>query len=66
MGRSLRVLTGARGVSQAASRSYVFGRDDSNSTAALADSSGNTSVVRIWRFCIVSNKEPNCSSGSCE
>ena len=43
MGRSLPVLTGARGVSQAASRSYVFGRDDSNSAAAPADGS---SVVR--------------------
>lgn len=34
MGRSMPSMAGARGASQMASRSYVFGRDDSNSAAA--------------------------------
>lgn len=40
MGRSVPALAAARGASQMASRSYVFGRDDSNSAAAPTDGSG--------------------------
>ena len=40
MGRSVPVMAaGARNASQMASRSYVFGRDDSNSAAAPTDGS---------------------------
>lgn len=40
MGRSVPAMAAARGASQMASRSYVFGRDDSNSAAAPTDGSG--------------------------
>ena len=49
MGRSVPALTGARAASQMASRSYVFGRDDSNSAAPPTDGpSGSTGVCSLY------------------
>ena len=45
MGRSVPVLAGARGASQMASRSYVFGRDDSNGAAVSTDGLGTIAQV---------------------
>ena len=50
MGRSMPSMAGARGASQMASRSYVFGRDDSNSAAAPMDSS-NAQVQLLSPCC---------------
>lgn len=49
MGRNVPVMAGARGASQMASRSYVFGRDDSNSAAALTD--GSNAQVHLLSCC---------------
>ena len=46
LGRSVSVLAGARAASQMASRSYVFGRDDSNSAAAPTEGPSNTAQVQ--------------------
>lgn len=49
MGRSVPVMAGARGASQMASRSYVFGRDDSNGAAAPTD--GSNVQVQLLSCC---------------
>ena len=52
MGRSVPVLAGAWAASQMASRSYVFGRDDSNSAAAPTDGvSGGGQVQPLSWHC---------------
>ena len=45
MGRSVPALTLSRAASQMASRSYVFGKDDSNSAAPPTDGPGATAAV---------------------
>ena len=50
MGRSMPTMAGACGASQMASRSYVFGRDDSNSAAAPIDGS-NAQVRPLFSCC---------------
>ncbi|KAA6429962.1 MAG: hypothetical protein FRX49_00394 [Trebouxia sp. A1-2] len=45
MGRSVPSLTAPRGASQMASRSYVFGKDDSNSGAPITAGPDNTALV---------------------
>ncbi|KAL0051020.1 hypothetical protein WJX82_000735 [Trebouxia sp. C0006] len=45
MGRSFPSLTASRGASQMAGRSYVFGKDDSNSGAPLTDGPDGTALV---------------------
>ncbi len=51
MGRSVPSLTASRGASQMASRSYVFGKDDSNSGAPLTDGPGGTAPVSSLLAC---------------
>ena len=49
MRRSVPVMAGARGASHMASRSYVFGRDDSNSAAVPTD--GSNAQVQLLSAC---------------
>ena len=51
MGRSVPSLTASRGASQMASRSYVFGKDDSNSGAPLTDGPDGTAPVPSLLAC---------------
>ena len=47
MGRSIPVVSGARAASQVTSRSFVFGRGDSNSAAPPED--GTDNVVQVGK-----------------
>lgn len=49
MGRSIPVVNGARAVSQMASRSFVFGRGDSNSAGPPDD--GMDTAVQVCASC---------------
>lgn len=51
MGRSFPSLTASRGASQMAGRSYVFGKDDSNSGAPLTDGPDGTALVPSLLAC---------------
>lgn len=51
MGRSVPSLTAPRGASQMASRSYVFGKDDSNSGAPITAGPDNTALVSSLLAC---------------